>query len=116
MKDLVGLARAVALPDTDLSPMFFEEEETLAPAYRRVRIEDKAVKDGKPVGPPHIISQRSGRGHSVRLATINGTKYALHSEESPFGAGFGRLASAAEGNAAGAGTEPGGAWPAMCPS
>jgi hypothetical protein len=45
--------------------------------------------DGTPVGPPRIISQRSGRGHSVRLATINGTKYVLHSEESPFGAGFG---------------------------
>jgi len=45
--------------------------------------------DGSPVGPPRIISQRSGRGHSVRLATINGTKYVLHSEESPFGGGFG---------------------------
>src|SRR5205085_9479224 len=39
--------------------------------------------DGSPVGRPRIISQRSGRGHSVRLATINGTKYVLPSDESP---------------------------------
>jgi hypothetical protein len=44
--------------------------------------------DGTPVGPPDIISQESGRGHSVRMATINDTRYLLHSEESPFGSGF----------------------------
>jgi len=47
---------------------------------------------GKPAGAPEIISQRSGRGHSIRMATIisNGkpTRYLLHSEESPFGSGY----------------------------
>ena len=48
--------------------------------------------DGTPTGGPEIISQESGRGHSVRMATIvtNGkrTRYLLHSEESPFGSGY----------------------------
>jgi len=44
---------------------------------------------GSPLGPPRVISQESGRGHSVRTATIGGKPYVLHSEESPFGAGFG---------------------------
>lgn len=44
--------------------------------------------DGSPQGPPRIISQTSGRGHSVRTATIGGAPYILHSEESPFGAGW----------------------------
>jgi hypothetical protein len=39
-------------------------------------------------GPPDVLSQRSGRAHSVRTATIGGKRYALHSEESPFGTGF----------------------------
>ena len=43
---------------------------------------------------PDVISQKSGRGHSVRTATIKDAsgaphRYVLHSEESPFGAGFG---------------------------
>lgn len=40
-------------------------------------------------GPPRVISQRSGRGHSVRTATINGAPYVLQSEESVFGGAFG---------------------------
>ena len=44
---------------------------------------------GNPRGPLRIISQRSGRGHSVRTATIDGQPYVLHSEESVFGLGFG---------------------------
>jgi hypothetical protein len=44
---------------------------------------------GKPAGPPKVISQRRGRGHSVRTATIGGRKYVLHSEESVFGAAYG---------------------------
>jgi hypothetical protein len=44
--------------------------------------------DGTPVGPPVLISQRSGRGHSVRTGTINGKAFVLHSEESPFGTGY----------------------------
>ena len=39
---------------------------------------------GEPVGRPRVISQRSGRGHSIRTATIGGRRYALHSEESVF--------------------------------
>jgi hypothetical protein len=40
-------------------------------------------------GPPRVISQRSGRGHSVRTATIGGVPYVVHSEESPFGTAYG---------------------------
>jgi len=44
---------------------------------------------GDPTGPLRVISQRSGRGHSIRTATIGGKPYLLHSDESPFGAGYG---------------------------
>lgn len=44
---------------------------------------------GNPAGPLRVLSQRSGRGHSIRTARIHGVPYLLHSEESPFGAGFG---------------------------
>ena len=40
---------------------------------------------------PAVISQREGRGHSMRTATIKGRRYALHSEESVFGANNGCL-------------------------
>jgi hypothetical protein len=43
----------------------------------------------RPAGPPRVISQRSGRGHSVRTATIDGVPYVLHSEEAVFGTAFG---------------------------
>jgi hypothetical protein len=36
-------------------------------------------------GKPRLISQRSGRGHSVRTATIGGTPFVVHSEEAVFG-------------------------------
>jgi hypothetical protein len=35
-----------------------------------------------PARPPVVLSQVEGRGHDIRLATINGRTYALHSEES----------------------------------
>lgn len=38
---------------------------------------------------PQVISQREGRGHSMRTATIDGRRYALHSEESVFGGAYG---------------------------
>jgi hypothetical protein len=47
--------------------------------------------DGTPKGKPRIISQQSGRGHSVRTATIGGVPYVLHSEESVFGLAYGCL-------------------------
>ncbi|HEV3354745.1 MAG TPA: hypothetical protein VG076_17580 [Acidimicrobiales bacterium] len=40
-------------------------------------------------GNPVVISQQSGRGHSVRTATIGGKPYVLHSEESVFGGAYG---------------------------
>ena len=40
-------------------------------------------------GPPVVLSQREGRGHSLRTATIDGRRYALHSEESVFGGAYG---------------------------
>jgi hypothetical protein len=42
-------------------------------------------------GNPRVISQNSGRGHSVRLANIGGVPYVLHSEESVFGGAYGCL-------------------------
>lgn len=45
--------------------------------------------DNNPTAPPHVLSQWSGRGHSVRTATIGGKRYALHSEEGVFGASYG---------------------------
>jgi hypothetical protein len=45
--------------------------------------------DGSPKGKPRMISQESGRGHSVRTATIGGAPYVLHSEESVFGLAYG---------------------------
>lgn len=49
----------------------------------------------QPAGPPQVISQRSGRGHSVRTATIGegdeARRYVLHSEESVFGMAYGCL-------------------------
>src|SRR5436190_2447459 len=45
----------------------------------------------QPAGPPRIISQRTGRGHSVRTATIGGVPYVLHSEEAVFGTAYGCL-------------------------
>lgn len=52
-----------------------------------VDISDWLARDasGAPAGPPRVISQRSGRGHSVRSATIGGRRYVLHSEESVLG-------------------------------
>lgn len=47
-------------------------------------------------GEPRIISQRSGRGHSVRTATIGGRRYTLHAEESVFGGAYSCLPE--EGN------------------
>jgi hypothetical protein len=43
---------------------------------------------GNPAGPPKVISQTAGRGHSIRTATINGVPYVLHSEESVFGTAY----------------------------
>jgi hypothetical protein len=40
---------------------------------------------GWPARQPRVLSQVGGRGHSVRLATINRRKYVLHSEESIVG-------------------------------
>ena len=47
--------------------------------------------NGKPAGPPRVLSQRSGRGHSVRTGTIGGRPFVLHSEESVFGLADGCL-------------------------
>lgn len=40
---------------------------------------------GWPARAPRVLSQVEGRGHSIRLANINGRTYALHSEESIVG-------------------------------
>lgn len=45
--------------------------------------------ENRPAGPPRVVSQRSGRGHSVRTATIKGVPYVVSSEEAVFGTAFG---------------------------
>jgi hypothetical protein len=40
-------------------------------------------------GPPRIVGENAGRGHSVRTATIGGKPYVLHSDEGVFGAAYG---------------------------
>jgi hypothetical protein len=45
--------------------------------------------DGSPAGRPRVVSQRAGRGHSVRTATIDGRPHLLHSDESVFDLGYG---------------------------
>jgi hypothetical protein len=53
--------------------------------------------DGTPSGPPRVISQESGRGHSVRTGTLRDAsgnvvrRLMLHSEESVFGGAKGCL-------------------------
>jgi hypothetical protein len=50
--------------------------------------------DGRPAGRPRVVSQRAGRGHSVRTATIGGRPYLLHSDEAVFGLAYGCLPQA----------------------
>jgi hypothetical protein len=47
--------------------------------------------ENRPAGPPDVISQRSGRGHSVRTASVGDRRFLLHSEESVFGPAWGCL-------------------------
>ena len=42
-----------------------------------------------PAAPPRVITQFTGRGHGINLATIDGRPYVLHSEESVVGAAYG---------------------------
>jgi hypothetical protein len=49
------------------------------PMYQTFTIVDIS---GWPAHPPKVLSQVFGRGHDIRLATIKGRTYALHSEES----------------------------------
>ena len=51
----------------------------------------KRDRNGNPLGPPKVISQRSGRGHSVRTATIGPRRFLLHSEESILAPSWGCL-------------------------
>lgn len=51
----------------------------------------KRDAEGNPAGPPKVISQRSGRAHSLRTATIKGRRFLLHSEESVFAPTWGCL-------------------------
>lgn len=49
------------------------------PTYELFTIVDLA---GWPTTKPKVLSQVKGRGHSIRLATVGGRRYVLHSEES----------------------------------
>ena len=66
------------------------------PAWETVTILDVSEwlqrgPDGAPTGDPRVVSQRSGRGHSVRTAKVGDRRYLLHSEESVFGGAKGCL-------------------------
>ncbi|MGH2685065.1 MAG: LVIVD repeat-containing protein [Actinomycetota bacterium] len=64
------------------------------PTFETITIVDisewlERTPDGAPAGDPRIVSQRSGRGHSVRTAKIGERRYLLHSEESVIVPGYG---------------------------
>jgi hypothetical protein len=82
-----------AWPSADGSTLYVGGQ---TPAFELLSILDMRpwlarTPSGKPKGPPRLISQESGRGHSIRTATIGGRPYLLHSEESVFGAAYGCL-------------------------
>jgi hypothetical protein len=82
------------LPDTGLPVSYLSHEAWTSPDGRTLYLGGQTplfswftIADitGWPARKPTILSQVAGRGHSVRLATIGGRTYVLHSEESIVG-------------------------------
>ena len=82
-----------AWPGDDGTRLYLGGQLPMFETFTIVDIGEWLARDaaGKPAGPTHVISQTSGRGHSVRTATIGGRPYVLHSEESVFGPAWGCL-------------------------
>ena len=80
-----------AWPSHDGTKLYVGGQLPMWEVFTIVDIADWLKRDasGAPAGTPRVISQRSGRGHSVRTATVDGRRYALHSEESVFFAPYG---------------------------
>jgi len=82
-----GYTSHEAWPTTDGTKLYLGSQTPAFDVFTIVDIADWLAGSG----PPRIISQRSGRGHSVRTATIGGRPFVLHSEESVFGGAYGCL-------------------------
>jgi hypothetical protein len=82
-----------AWPTADGGTLYVGGQLPIFETFSILDIRDWLRRDaaGNPAGPPKVISQRSGRGHSVRTATIGGKPFVLHSEESVFGPTWGCL-------------------------
>lgn len=59
----------------------------VTPAHEALTIVD--LTDWLQGGDPHVISQTSGRGHSIRPATIGDRRFLIHAEEAVFGTAYG---------------------------
>jgi hypothetical protein len=77
-----------AWPSADGSTVYLGGVTAMFDLFTILDLSDWLERDAanQPAGPPRIVSQRAGRGHSVRTATIGGVPYVLHSEEGVFGA------------------------------
>lgn len=89
--DLSSLAHE-AWPSTDGSTLYIGGVTVQSEALTIADLSQWLARDeaGRPLGPPRVISQRNGRGHSIRTATVrhdDGTaqRLLLHSEEAVFG-------------------------------
>ena len=82
-----------AWPSDDGTTLYLGGQLPMFETFTIVDIAPWLTRDsaGQPAGKPQVISQRSGRGHSVRTATIGGRPFVLHSEESVFGPAWGCL-------------------------
>jgi hypothetical protein len=80
-----------AWPSPDASTLYLGAQQVNDDVFTIVDLRDWLRRDAAnvPAGPPRIISQRAGRGHSIRSATVGGHKFLLHSDEAVFGTAFG---------------------------
>lgn len=87
----LGTLSHEAWPSADGTTLYIGGVTVQFEAFTIVDLSEWLARDdhGAAAGPPRVISQRSGRGHSVRTATIGqgeeARRLVLHSEESVFG-------------------------------
>lgn len=93
----VGTLAHEAWPSHDGSTLYIGGVTAQFEAVTIVDLSSWLTRDrrNRPAGQPRVISQRSGRGHSVRTATVHQgdevRRFLLHSEESVFGLAYGCL-------------------------
>jgi hypothetical protein len=102
VRDQGGYTSHEAWPSPDGTRLYLGGQLPVFDVFTIVDITEWLTRDedNNPAGSPEVISQRNGRGHSVRTATVEGKggaarRLVLHSEESVFGLGYGCLPEAA---------------------